>query len=406
MGRNWLWFAGPAAATTSLFIAVAAFSGADSGQSSPSAVVTTTTRAQTVPRNPGTTRRRTQPAATTTRETTTTRQTTTTRAPTTTTQAQTTTIRPPTTTTQAQTTTARETTTTSGTTTRDQATTTRETTTAAATTTSRPATTTTTPTSVPTRTETTTRQRTTTRRQAPTTTTKPRTTRPARATPRRRKARVRTVNLARVPELRGLLRDEAIAELREAGFRPKLRQERSFQPDGTVLNQWPRPNARIKRGRNVLVTVAFFKVRTPPEQTPAPPAVSTVPRVVGLDYSEAAARIELLGITANSYPVRSRRPLTIVVQQTPRPGSRVQRGSSIRLVVSRGRTALPPYRVPATFGLREVKAHERCRDANFTCRTVFVPAGEPDEVGRVVRQTPSAGQVARALTQMKLFVAR
>jgi eukaryotic-like serine/threonine-protein kinase len=207
-----------------------------------------------------------------------------------------------------------------------------------------------------------------------------------------------------VPELRGLTAARAIVKLDRAGFRAVVRREPSFYPDETVFEQRPNPGLRFRRGTTVRLTVASFEARKPPPRPPAPP-VSRVSRLVGLDYSEAAARMEVLGIVPDSYPVRSSRAPTIVISQTPAPGTQVRRGARVRLVVSVGKRALAPALVPDTVGLMELAAHSRCRAANFTCRTILVPASRPGDAGRVVRQQPPAGSALPELTQMKLFVA-
>jgi beta-lactam-binding protein with PASTA domain len=210
--------------------------------------------------------------------------------------------------------------------------------------------------------------------------------------------------LARVPDLYGLTPAQALVELEQAGFRVRIRRERSFQPDGLVFEQSPSVGRRFRQGKTVVLTVSVVGSRAPaPRQPPAPP-VSAVPRLVGLDYWEAAARMQILGIVANSYPVRSGRRFGTVVGQAPVAGIRVPRGSRVRLFVSVGNEALQGVEVPDTVGLSEPKAHARCRDADFTCRTVLVATSEPGDVGRVVRQTPPAGQVHPRLTQMTLSV--
>jgi beta-lactam-binding protein with PASTA domain len=382
MGRNWVWFAGPAAATTSLFIAVAVFSGDGGGEASRGAVVTETSspRATTVERTPTTKRRRTTPTRPRTSAgspaTATTRDTTTATAATTTTPRTTAAA----TTTPTTTTTTTRTTTTRNTTTPPKTTTTPETTT---TTTTRGAT-----------------GRTTTRRKPRTTA--PATTTSARPTPPPRRA---PAGVARVPDLYGLTPRDAILALREVGLRFRVRREPSFQPDGLVFDQKPPPNARLARGERVVLAVS---AETPSAAPPPPPApeTSSAPRVVGLDYSEAAARMEALGVVANLYPVRSKRRPTFVIAQLPGPGTRLTRGTRVRLTVSVGRRAWPSQTIPNTVGLKELAAHERCRDADFLCRTVAVPTRHPRGPGRVVRQRPAAGEIKPELTQMTLFVGK
>jgi hypothetical protein len=350
MGRKWVWFAGPAAATTAVFIAVAAFSEGEGSRASPGAVVTTTPT-QTAPGRVGTTRRPARQKAATT--STTTRETTTsTRRTETTTTAATTTATSPTTTTRA----------------------------------------------APT---------TTLRRTAPTTSPAQTQTRARRSPPAKRaKPKKRPVPTgAFVPDVRGLPAQYAVAVIEEAGYRVKVRQERSFQPDGLVFEQEPEADQRLGPDKIVVLTVSLFKARKPPPD-PAPPSASPAPRVVGLDYWEAAARMEDLGFVANLYPTRSRRPVTTVVTQTPSPRTSVARGTHVRLTVSLGRRPLPEATVPNTVGMKELTAHSRCRDARFTCRTLAVPTRHPSGPGRVVRQKPEAGLTSKELTQMTLFVGR
>jgi PASTA domain len=207
-----------------------------------------------------------------------------------------------------------------------------------------------------------------------------------------------------LPNLYGLTAEEAIAELEEAGFRAKIRRERSFQPDGLVFDQQPRAGLRLQRGKTVLLTVSVFPSREPAPRHPPAPPVSAVPRLVGLDYWEAAARMEVLGVIANLYPSRSNRSFGTVVRQSPAPGAQIRRGSRVRLDVSLGTYPLRRVSIPDTVGLSEQTAHARCRDAYLTCRTVLVAAPEPSAAGRVVRQSPPAAHVDEALTQMTLFV--
>jgi beta-lactam-binding protein with PASTA domain len=194
--------------------------------------------------------------------------------------------------------------------------------------------------------------------------------------------------------------------VKAAGYRVRVRRVRSLQPDGEVFEQVPLGNKRLRRGRVVVLTVSRI---TPPGEPPPPPPprVSSVPRVVGLDYSEAAARMQVLGVVANLYPVRSRKPATTVTSQRPLPGRRISPGVRVRLTVSVGRNqAWPLARVPDLVGLKEATAHAICRDADFLCRSVAVPTRHPKGPGRVVRQRPDARKVEEELTQITLFVGK
>jgi beta-lactam-binding protein with PASTA domain len=191
--------------------------------------------------------------------------------------------------------------------------------------------------------------------------------------------------------------------VREAGYKARIRREPSFQPDNLVFAQSPGATRPLARGKVVVLLVSEFEGREPPPAPPPPPS-SPAPKVVGFDYWEAATRMEELGFVANLYPVRSRKKALNVIAQVPRPGRTLRRGDSVRLTVSTGRRPQPPATIPNTVGLLEKTAHERCRDARFTCRTIRVPTRHPRGPGRVVRQKPDAGTTAKELTQMTLFV--
>jgi hypothetical protein len=88
-------------------------------------------------------------------------------------------------------------------------------------------------------------------------------------------AEPRPARLFMVPDFRGLTEERAVARVEAAGFQPAVRRVRSFQPDGTVIEQRPRPGVRASRGRTVRLVVSVLKPRTPPPQrTVTPPPLS------------------------------------------------------------------------------------------------------------------------------------
>ena len=182
-----------------------------------------------------------------------------------------------------------------------------------------PVTTSTTTTRPPTETTTTETSPTTTTSTAPTTTTA---TAPPPATTTSRNS------VIEVPNLYGATQSQALDLLKTTGFRGRARREESVEPEGLVFKQTPRAGKRSRQGTTVSFAIAVYPRRTQPPPPPAPP-VSALPPVVGLDYSEAAARMAILGIVANTYPVRASRRVTYIVSQTPAPGTRVYRGSRV-----------------------------------------------------------------------------
>jgi hypothetical protein len=216
MGRQWLWFALPAAATTGLFVLVAIFAGGiDDEEPAPRPVAATTAQEQAVEPPAATRPRRRAKAPATTRPRRRTQTTATESAPT-----------------------ATATQTRAGAPTRPS--TTRATSTAVG------------------------KARTTT-------------TRGTQTSPQGRAV------TALVPDFRGLTEELAVGRVEAAGFEASVRHVRSFQPDGTVVEQKPRAGARASRGRVVTLVVSVLKARRPPPQRRrgARP-LSILPHAVGL----------------------------------------------------------------------------------------------------------------------------
>lgn len=64
---------------------------------------------------------------------------------------------------------------------------------------------------------------------------------------------------------------------------------------------------------------------------PEPHPLTTVPKVVGMRATPAVARLKAAGLKAHSNPPRERGVAQKVVSQTPGPGKRVQRDSTVDL---------------------------------------------------------------------------
>jgi beta-lactam-binding protein with PASTA domain len=94
------------------------------------------------------------------------------------------------------------------------------------------------------------------------------------------------------------------------------------------------------------------------------------------------------------------------VAQNPDPNTQITEGDHVRLNVSTGPATRPTGEIPDFTGPDEHGARARCREANFTCRTVDRNAPSPEEVGEVIDQAPAAGTSAEVLTQITLFAGR
>lgn len=134
-------------------------------------------------------------------------------------------------------------------------------------------------------------------------------------------------SLTRVPPLRGATVAEAERAAAEAGLRIAIRESVSNEPAGRVFDQKPSAGEVVRRRSTVAALIAL-------------PQLFDVPDVVGLPYREAARRLE--PFTVSREVVRSRLPSGQVVDQDPRPPAQRPAGAEIRLVVSDGSLVLVP----------------------------------------------------------------
>ena len=116
------------------------------------------------------------------------------------------------------------------------------------------------------------------------------------------------------------------------------------------------------------------------------PDESTVPGVTGLPQERAEAEVREAGLEPDTSSQESTRPQGIVIEQNPDPGSEVDEGSSVRLVVS---TGPPRETVPNVVGQTEEQAVEALTAAGF--ETDVTEAFSDRKAGIVAAQEPKAG---------------
>jgi beta-lactam-binding protein with PASTA domain len=120
------------------------------------------------------------------------------------------------------------------------------------------------------------------------------------------------------------------------------------------------------------------------------PAAKELPNVEGMALS--AARLELRGLGARIRvsPATSEKPAGTVLSQEPQPGTEVERGDVVAVVVARG--ASPTHQaggvdVPSVVGLGAGDAVVAIRDAGLVPKVHLVASSETP--GRVLRQSPA-----------------
>jgi beta-lactam-binding protein with PASTA domain len=141
---------------------------------------------------------------------------------------------------------------------------------------------------------------------------------------------------------------------------------------GTVVAQNPNPGADVLR--HSVVTLAVSAVQK-----------EAVPNVVGRRSADAQAALRARGFDVKRATVVSKQPTGTVVAESPQAGSRVARGSTVTINVSRGLVA-----VPQAVGRQRDAAVTAIRGAGLVPKAFTVPSSQAK--GIVVAQHPAAGK--------------
>jgi beta-lactam-binding protein with PASTA domain len=140
--------------------------------------------------------------------------------------------------------------------------------------------------------------------------------------------------------------------------------------------------------------------KPPTTKKPAPVlAKAKLANLVGIPGSTAVERLRKDGFQPVVRGVFSTKPRGVVAAQKPDPGTRLAKGASVTLMVSKGQPAKP---VPDVVGQSESQAVSLLKAAGFAATPVEVPSNETK--GNVVAQRPKAGEKAEPGTKVRLNV--
>jgi serine/threonine-protein kinase len=131
-------------------------------------------------------------------------------------------------------------------------------------------------------------------------------------------------NLVEVPSVLGLDQDDAETQLEDADLLPDVETEDSTEPEGTVIAQDP-GSGTVPRGTRVTITVS----------TGAGAVV--VDSVIGesKEAARATLRAQGLKVSVQKREVTDDADDGIVLDQSPSGGDRVERGTTVALVVGK-----------------------------------------------------------------------
>jgi serine/threonine-protein kinase len=179
----------------------------------------------------------------------------------------------------------------------------------------------------------------------------------------------------KVPNVVDMDVDEATALLQRKGFEVEVDRRPSNKREGRVLSQDPPGNEQADDGSTVTLVVSGG-----PRQT-------TVPQIVDVPQDEAEALLEDAGLEVGDVTPGASDDIDPgnVITSDPEPGTEVDRGSSVDLVISSGPSALP---VPDVRGRTVEDATDILENAGFGVDVVEAPSDTVPE-GNVIAQEPA-----------------
>jgi serine/threonine-protein kinase len=194
-----------------------------------------------------------------------------------------------------------------------------------------------------------------------------------------------------VPGVVGASRAAAEQTLREKGFSTDVTPQTSDKPRGEVIGQDPAGGTRAKKGSTVNLLVSDG-----PEQVTIPPLEGEPRNEVRKDLTKLGLKVQEREESSDT--VGENR----VIESIPGQGERVDKGSEVTLVVSKG-----PERatVPDVTGSTRDEAQSSLEDAGFTVSVKEVESEDKDP-GTVLSQDPAGGTSAKKGSRVTLTVAK
>ena len=209
----------------------------------------------------------------------------------------------------------------------------------------------------------------------------------------KRRPWAKTARLVEVPSVVGMTRAEAELVLRQRGLRLVVVEKRpnTVFPKGAVTRQAPVRGELVPKGAVVAVVLSAGEDKV------------AVPSVVGKTLSEATSMLASAGLNVGEVEEKAHAsvPKGRVLETSPLPGTKVPRGSKVRLVVSAG----PELgEVPKVVGRYYRSAKKKIIEAGFVVGKVRWTDDEDYDEYQVLKQDPPPGTKAPKGSPVNLVV--
>ncbi|MBA3365398.1 MAG: Stk1 family PASTA domain-containing Ser/Thr kinase [Actinobacteria bacterium] len=191
-----------------------------------------------------------------------------------------------------------------------------------------------------------------------------------------------------VPLLVSLPESLAVQQILNLGLRERvIRRPHDEQQVGMVYDQSPGAGEKIDRGNRVTIYVSTGKPK------------SIVPNLVGESLADARSALAARKLRVKEVEIFSEKPEGTVIGQSPRGGTSVVQGATVRLNVSAGTKPVP---VPPVVGQSFESASAELTSEGFAVARVDVESDQP--AGTVVGQDPDANALASEGSTITLSV--
>lgn len=184
---------------------------------------------------------------------------------------------------------------------------------------------------------------------------------------------------AKIPNVTGLLLDDANKQLAEVGFHGMVTESRfhAAAPKGTVLEQTPAAGKHDAEGATVSLVVS------------AGQKFVSVPNVIGMQQPDAQAALEAAGLDVGPVSEQvSAEPAGQVVALSPKEGTSTPIPTSVRLIVSSGMHVVV---VPDLVGHTVQEARDMLNRVGLALGDVSSASMVDTDSAKVASQQPVAG---------------
>ena len=185
----------------------------------------------------------------------------------------------------------------------------------------------------------------------------------------------------KVPDVRHLTLNEAIARLNDVHLNPQVHELFSSAPVSTVIAQAPEPGESVLANSSVRLNVSQG------------PKLIPVPNVVGTPFPNAQSALEGAGFVVVRSDEASDQPKGEVTATDPQGGTSSRQGTKVTVTVSKGPATT---QIPDVRGQSQANAESLLAQAGLTPSVVFQPVTDPSQDGIVLDQNPAPGGDAKS----------